>query len=74
MPDESTLLRFRHLLEEHDLAMAIFAEVNGVLSEKGLSMKHGTVVDATLGSTQFDEKRRQAARSGQDRTQTKKGN
>ena len=35
MPDESTLLRFRHLLEEHDLAMAIFAEVNGVLSEKG---------------------------------------
>jgi len=36
MPDESTILRFRHLLEQHDLAGAIFAEVNGLLSEKGL--------------------------------------
>ena len=48
MPDESTVLRFRHLLEKHDLAVAIFAEVAAVLSEKGLSMKRGTVVDATL--------------------------
>lgn len=50
MTDESTILRFRHLLEKHDLALAIFAEVNAVLSEKGLSMKRGTVVDAkTMG-------------------------
>lgn len=34
MPDESTILRFRHLLEKHDLAVAIFAEVNTLLSEK----------------------------------------
>jgi len=48
MPDESTILRFRHLQEKHDLAVAIFAEANAVLSEKGLSMKRGTLVDATL--------------------------
>ncbi len=62
MPDESTILRFRHLLEKHDLAVAIFAEVNGVLSEKGLSMKRGTVVDATLiaapSSTKNEDKQR----------------
>lgn len=45
MPDERTILRLRHLLKKHDLAAAIFAEVNAVLSEKGLSMKRGTVVD-----------------------------
>jgi transposase, IS5 family len=48
MPDESTILHFRHLLEQNELAAAIFAEVNVVLSEKGPSMKHGFVVDATL--------------------------
>lgn len=48
MPDESTILRFLHLLEQHELAVAPFAEVNAVLSEKGLSMKRGSVVDATL--------------------------
>ncbi len=62
MPDESTILRFRHLLEKHDLAVAIFAEVNAVLSEKGLSMKRGTVVDATLiaapSSTKNEDKKR----------------
>ena len=73
MPDESTILRFRHLLEKHDLAVAIFAEVNAVLSEKGLSMKRGTVVDATLiaapSSTKNEEKKRDP-----EMTQTKKGN
>ena len=73
MPDESTILRFRHLLEKHDLAVAIFAEVNAVLSEKGLSMKRGTVVDATLiaapSSTKNEDKQRDP-----EMTQTKKGN
>lgn len=36
MPDDSTILRFRHLLEKRDLAVAIFADVSAVLSEKGL--------------------------------------
>jgi IS5 family transposase len=52
MPDESTISRFRHLLEKHDLAVAIFAKVNAVLSGKCPSMKHGTLVDATLISDQ----------------------
>ncbi|MFH1658162.1 MAG: IS5 family transposase [Pseudomonadota bacterium] len=73
MPDESTILRFRHLLEKHDLAVAIFAEVSAVLSEKGLSMKRGTVVDATLiaapSSTKNEDKKRDP-----EMTQTKKGN
>ena len=43
MPDGSTILRFRHLLEKHGLAVAIFAEVNAVLSEKSLSMKRATI-------------------------------
>ena len=46
MPDESTILRFRHLLE-HKLADQILALVNALLSDKGLLLKAGTVVDAT---------------------------
>jgi IS5 family transposase len=48
VPDESTILRFRHLLEEHDLTEAIFAEINGLLEEKNLLLKAGTIVDATI--------------------------
>ena len=73
MPDESTILRFRHLLEQHELAAALFAEVNTVLSEKGLSMKRGSVVDATLiaapSSTKNQDKQRDPEMS-----QTRKGN
>ena len=73
MPDESTILRFRHLLEQHELAVAIFAKVNAVLSEKGLSMKRGSLVDATLiaapSSTKNQDKQRDPEMS-----QTKKGN
>ncbi len=73
IPDESTILRFRHLLEKHELAVAIFAEINAVLSEKGLSMKRGTVADAMLiaapSSTKNEDKKRDP-----EMTQTKKGN
>jgi IS5 family transposase len=73
MPDESTILRFRHLLEYNALAIAIFAEVNTVLSEKGLSIKRGSVIDATLiaapSSTKNQDKQRDPEMS-----QTKKGN
>jgi IS5 family transposase len=48
LPDESTILRFRHLLEEHGLAAPMFATVNRVLQAHGLTLKTGTVVDATL--------------------------
>ena len=48
LPDETTILRFRHLLEKHKLAPKILATVNDVLAAKGLLLRHGTVVDATL--------------------------
>ena len=73
MPDESTILRFRHLLEQHDLATAIFAEVAGVLAEKGLSMKRGTVVDATLIAAPSSTKN-EGRKRDPEMSQTKKGN
>jgi transposase, IS5 family len=48
VPDATTLLKFRHLLEEHDLTRKMFEEVNAMLKEKGLLMKEGTIVDATI--------------------------
>ena len=48
LPDESTILRFRHRLEEHKLAEQILATVNELLTSKGLLLKVGTAVDATL--------------------------
>jgi IS5 family transposase len=48
VPEATTLLKFRHLLEEHDLTKRIFEEVNALLSEKQLLMKKGTIVDATI--------------------------
>ena len=48
LPDESTILRFRHRLQEHKLAEQILATVNELLTSKGLLLKVGTAVDATL--------------------------
>ncbi len=48
LPDESTILRFRHLLEANGLDLQILASVNATLSAKGLLLKTGSVVDATL--------------------------
>lgn len=48
VPDETTMLHFRHLLEAHDLASQLFATINDHLAAKGLLMKEGTIVDATL--------------------------
>ena len=48
VPDETTILKFRRLLERHALAPAIFAEVQAVLQEKGLLLQEGKTVDATL--------------------------
>ncbi len=48
LPDESTILRFRHLLEAHNLSEQILATVNATLTARGLLLKQGTVVDATL--------------------------
>jgi IS5 family transposase len=48
IPDESTILRFRHLLEEQHLTEQIFAEIRSLLEEKRLLLKSGTIVDATI--------------------------
>jgi IS5 family transposase len=48
LPDESTMLRFRHRLEKHQLAEQILAVVNDLLTRRGLLLRAGTVVDATL--------------------------
>lgn len=48
VPDESSILRFRHLLEAHQLTEAIFASVRGLLETRGLLLKTGTIVDATI--------------------------
>ena len=48
LPDESTILRFRHRLKEHKLAPKILATVNELLERQGLLLRAGTVVDASL--------------------------
>ena len=48
LPDESTILRFRHLLEEHKLPEQMFQHINELLAARGLLLKAGTAVDATL--------------------------
>src|SRR3954454_15321900 len=46
VPDESTILRFRHLLEKHKLTESMFEQINRVLEAKGLLLRSGTIVDA----------------------------
>lgn len=48
VPDETTVLHFRHLLEKHHLTEAIFAQVRTQLEQRGLLVKSGTIVDATI--------------------------
>ena len=48
VPDATTLMDFRHLLEKHKLPQALLTEVNALLTERGLLMSQGTLVDATL--------------------------
>ena len=73
LPDESTILRFRHLLEEHQLAQRILATVNATLTDKGLMLREGTVVDATLIAAPSSTKNKGGERDP-EMHQTKKGN
>ena len=73
LPDESTILRFRHLLEEHGLGQQILATVNAKLIERGLLLKTGTVVDATLIAAPSSTKNDKGERDP-EMHQTKKGN
>ncbi|WP_234265107.1 IS5 family transposase [Hydrogenophaga sp. NFH-34] len=73
LPDESTILRFRHLLEAHNLSLQILATVNATLAAKGLLLKSGTVVDATLIAAPSSTKNSGGERDP-EMHQTKKGN
>jgi IS5 family transposase len=73
MPDESTILRFRHRLEKHKLAEKILLSVNELLSQRGLLLKTGTVVDATLIAAPTSTKNKDQARDP-DMHSSKKGN
>ena len=73
LPDESTILRFRHRLEKHKLAEQILTVVNDLLSQRGLLLKTGTVVDATLIPAPTSTKNKDKARDP-DMHSSKKGN
>lgn len=72
IPDESTILRFRHLLEQHQLTERIFAEIRSLLEEKRLLLKSGTIVDATIIAAPPSTKNAEQARDP-EMHQTKKG-
>jgi IS5 family transposase len=73
VPDETTVCRFRHLLEEHDLGSRIFEEVHRHLEARGLKVATGTIVDATIINAPSSTKNADKARDP-DMHQTKKGN
>lgn len=73
LPDESTILRFRHLLEANNLSIQILATVNATLTAKGLLLRSGTVVDATLIAAPSSTKNSTGERDP-EMHQTKKGN
>ena len=73
LPDESTILRFRHLLEANDLSLKILGAVNATLAARGLMLKSGTVVDATLIPAPSSTKNSCGTRDP-EMHQTKKGN
>ena len=72
-PDETTVCRFRHLLEEHDLGSRLFEEVHRHLEANGLKVSTGTIVDATIINAPSSTKNAAKARDP-DMHQTKKGN
>jgi IS5 family transposase len=73
VPDETTILHFRHLLEHHHVTEQLFALVRGLLESKGLLLKAGTIVDATIMSAPTSTKNATGERDPEMR-QTRKGN
>lgn len=73
LPDETTILKFRHLLEKQDLAQKIFQCINEELQQQGLMLKQGTLVDASILSAPSSTKNKTGKRDPEMR-QTKKGN
>lgn len=73
IPDETTILHFRHLLEKHELTKKLFDETQRYLTAKGLLLREGTIVDATIINAPSSTKNRDKKRD-REMKQTKKGN
>lgn len=73
IPDETTILRFRHLLEQHHLTEQIFATIQHLLTAKRLLLQTGTIVDATIIAAPSSTKNAEKARDP-EMQQTRKGN
>ena len=73
MPDETTILNFRHLLERHGLGEALFEEINAHLAARGHRLSRGTIVDASIIDAPSSTKNRAGERDG-EMHRTKKGN
>ena len=73
IPDETTILNFRHLLEEHALGKKLFKEINAHLDDQGLILKEGTIVDASIIAAPTSTKNKARERDP-EMHQTKKGN
>ena len=72
MPDETTIMRFRHLLEKHNLAERVFALVNAQLEQHELLLRRGTIVDATFLEASSSTKNKEGQRDP-EMHQAKKG-
>jgi IS5 family transposase len=72
VPDETSILRFRHLLEQHQLTSAIFDAIGGLLEARGLLLRAGTIVDATIIAAPSSTKNATATRDPEMK-QTRKG-
>ena len=73
VPDETTILNFRHLLERHELTKALFEAVSGHLEDKGALLRGGTIMDATLIAASPSTKNKSGKRDP-EMSQSKKGN
>ena len=73
VPDATTLLNFRHLLEEHQIGAALFAKVGELLLTHGMKLSGGTIVDATLIAAPSSTKNQEQSRDP-EMHQSKKGN
>ncbi len=73
VPDATTLLKFRHWLERHELTRALFDDIAAMLEARGLLMRQGTIVDATIIAAPPSTKNETKARDA-EMHQTKKGN
>jgi hypothetical protein len=73
VPDETTILKFRHLLERHQLTEAIFAAVQDLLTARGIVLKSGTIVDATMIHAPSSTKNAPGARDPEMQQRREKG-